>query len=265
MDGSNPNNLVQQTNCAAPSNRALFLDGCKRAIPVTLASAPFGLLFGVVAVDNGFNVWESVLMSAAVFAGASQLVGMELFGHQVAPWLILLSIFAVNFRHVLYSAGTGRLIRHFTPLQQAIGFFFLTDVQYAESEKRAEQKLPISFIWYLGLALPLYLMWIFEAYLGATFGGMIGDPKAIGLDMLLPIYFLGLVMGFRARSNWLPIVLASSVTSVAAFFLIGSPWHVSIGAIGGIAMAVAIAKPVSGRETVITLDETVADKSGETV
>lgn len=237
------------------SQMAQFLSGAKSGIPVIVASAPFGLLFGVVAVDNGFNVWESVLMSAALFAGASQLVGMELFGHHVAAWMILLSIFAVNFRHVLYSAGTGRLIRHFTPLQQMVSFFFLTDIQYAEAEKRAEQKLPVNFIWYMGLALPLYVMWVFEAYLGATFGGMIGDPKAIGLDMLLPIYFLGLVMGFRTRTNWLPIVAASSVTSVAAYFTIGSPWHVSIGAVGGIAMAVLIAKPLAGRETVITLDD----------
>lgn len=255
MDGSNPKRLLQDGSCAAQTNAELFFDGVRRAIPVTFASAPFGLLFGVVAVDNGFNVWESVLMSAMLFAGASQLVGMELFGHHVAPWMILLSIFAVNFRHVLYSAGTGRLIKHFTPLQQIVAFFFLTDVQYAESEKRAEQKLPVSFIWYIGLAAPLYIMWVFEAYLGATFGGMIGDPKAIGLDMLLPIYFLGLVMGFRTRTNWLPIVAASSVTSVAAYFWIGSPWHVSIGAIGGIVVAVMIAKPLAGRETVITLDD----------
>ncbi len=255
MDGCNPENLVQGQTCAPATNVALFMDGVKRAIPVTLASAPFGLLFGVVAVDNGFNVWESVLMSAMLFAGASQLVGMELFGHHVAPWMILLSIFAVNFRHVLYSAGTGRLIRHFTPLQQIIAFFFLTDVQYAESEKRAEQKLPVSFIWYMGLAAPLYIMWVIEAYLGATFGSLIGDPKAVGLDMLLPIYFLGLVMGFRSRANWLPVVAASSVTSVAAYFWIGSPWHVSIGAIGGIVVAVLIARPQSGRENVITLDD----------
>ncbi|MCR2260307.1 hypothetical protein NSX25_24040, partial [Salmonella enterica] len=75
---------------------------------------------------------------------------------------------------------------------------------------------PITFVWYMGLAIPLYLSWVIEAYIGATFGGMIGDPKAIGLDMLLPIYFLGLVMGFRSRTNWFPIVAASSVTSVAA-------------------------------------------------
>lgn len=251
MDGCNPKNL----SATQTGKLAEFWDGAKRGGPVMAAVAPFGILFGVVAVDNGLNVGESVLMSAALFAGASQLVGMELFGKHVAPWMILLSIFAVNFRHVLYSAGTGRLIKHFTPLQQIVAFFFLTDVQYAESEKQAEQKKRISFIWYMGLAIPLYLSWVVEAYIGATFGGMIGDPKAIGLDMLLPIYFLGLVMGFRSRTNWFPIVAASSVTSVAAYFWIGSPWHVTVGAIGGIIMAVVIAKPLSGRETVITLDD----------
>jgi predicted branched-subunit amino acid permease len=257
MDGCNPNALT----ASDMSRAAQFWDGVKRGGPVMAAVAPFGILFGVVAVDNGLTVAESVLMSAMLFAGASQLVGMELFGKHIAPWMILLSIFAVNFRHVLYSAGTGRLIRHFTTLQQIVAFFFLTDIQYAESEKQAEQKKPITFIWYMGLAIPLYLLWVLEAYIGATFGGLISSPQAVGLDMLLPIYFLGLVMSFRSRTNWLPIVTASSVTSVIAYFLIGSPWHVTIGAIGGIAVAVIIAKPAVGRETVITLDD--ADKNGK--
>ena len=77
----------------------------KLGLPVVVAAAPFGLLFGALAVDNGFSVFEATLMSATVFGGASQMVGIELFGQKVAPWLIVLSIFAVNFRHVLYSGG----------------------------------------------------------------------------------------------------------------------------------------------------------------
>ncbi len=38
------------------------------------------------------------------------------------------------------------------------------------------------------------------------FGGLIANPHALGLDFLLPIYFLGLVMGFRKRPFWLPVV-----------------------------------------------------------
>ncbi len=92
------------------------------------------MLFGAIAVDNGFSVLEAFLMSALVFGGASQMVGIELFGQHVAPWLIVLSIFAVNFRHVLYSAGIGRRIAHWPVIQQALGYFILTDPQFAVAE-----------------------------------------------------------------------------------------------------------------------------------
>jgi predicted branched-subunit amino acid permease len=89
----------------ARSGSSAFWQGARLSIPVVVASGPFAMLFGAIAVDNGFSVFEAFLMSAAVFGGASQMVGIELFGHHVAPWLIVLSIFAVNFRHVLYSAA----------------------------------------------------------------------------------------------------------------------------------------------------------------
>ena len=65
-----------------------------------------------------------------------------------------------------------------------------------------------------------------------TFGNLIPDPHALGIDFLLPIYFLGLVMGFRKRPLWLPVVAVSAVASIIAYKTVGSPWHVSIGAAG---------------------------------
>jgi 4-azaleucine resistance transporter AzlC len=223
-----------------------FWRGVRPGIPVVVASAPFGLLFGALAVENGFTVFEAVLMSAAVFGGASQMVGIELFGAQVAPWLIVLSIFAVNFRHVLYSGAVGRRIRHWSSAQQAIAYFFLTDPQYAEAERKSELREEVGFAWYMGMALAIYVCWVAEAWIGATFGGLIADPQALGLDFLLPIYFLGLVMEFRDRPRWLPVVAASTLASIIAYKVVGSPWHVSIGALAGILLAAAM--PIRGEE-----------------
>ena len=85
---------------------------------------------------------------------------------------------------------------------------------------------------------------------------MIGDPKAIGLDVLLPIYFMGLVLGFRKRDNWLPVVAVSSLASIAAMRFVGSPWHVSIGAIAGILLAACLPLPKQHEEPV-TLEHEV--------
>ncbi|MEI9416769.1 AzlC family ABC transporter permease [Mesorhizobium sp. Cs1321R2N1] len=225
-----------------------FWQGVRLSMPVVVASAPFAVLFGALAVDNGFSVLEAFLMSALVYGGASQMVGIQLFGQHVAPWLVVLSIFAVNFRHVLYSAGIGRRIAHWPVIQQALGYFILTDPQFAVAEARAQSGQTVGFAWYLGLGLPVYLFWIVESGLGALFGKLIPDTHALGIDFLLPIYFLGLVMGFRKRPLWLPVVVASACASIVAYKTVGSPWHVSIGAIAGVLLAVILPPHHSGVE-----------------
>ena len=211
-----------------------FLRGARRSIPIVVATTPFGMLFGALAVANGLTVGQSVLMSATLFAGASQLVGIQLFSQNIAPWVIVFSILAVNFRHVLYSAAIGRRMGAFSGLQKAVAFFLLTDPQYAETEQAAEAGRKISFAWYMGLAVPVYVFWLLDGVIGAIFGRLIKDPHGLGIDFLLPIYFLGLVMSFRKRANWLPVVAASAVASVVAFHLVGSPWHVSLGGLAGV-------------------------------
>lgn len=223
-----------------------FLAGARLGVPVIIASAPFAILFGALAVDNGLSVGEATLMSAAIYGGASQMVGIELFGHKIAPWLVVFSIFAVNFRHVLYSAAVGRRIGHWSFLQQTVGFFFLVDPQYAETERKGERGENVGFVWYMGMALPIYACWVVESGLGAAFGRLLPDTKALGIDFLLPIYFLGLVMGFRARSFWFPVVAVSAAASIVAYKFVGLPWHVSLGAAAGVALAASM--PTSGGE-----------------
>jgi predicted branched-subunit amino acid permease len=225
------------------ARRRDFMAGARAGVPIIVAVLPFGLLFGALAVDNGLTVLEAMLMSGAVFGGASQMVGIELFGKHVAPWLIVLSIFAVNFRHVLYSAAFGRRIGRWPLLERAVGFFLLTDPQFAEAERRTEHGEKLSFGWYIGLGAPIWLAWVVETGLGASLGKFVPDPHALGLDFLLPIYFLGLVISFRKRPLWLPVVAVSAVASMLAMKFVGSPWHIGLGAIAGI--AVALAMPVA--------------------
>ncbi len=226
-------------------NRSEFYRGLKGGTIIALSSAPFAVLFGAVAADNGLSVGEAALMSAMVYAGASQLVGIELFGHHVAPWLVILSVFAVNFRHILYSAALAKFITHFTPVQKFFTFFLLTDPQFAESVKSGESGRGVSFTWYIAFGGAVYFPWLFFSIVGVYFGKMIGDPKTFGIDVLLPIYFLGLVIGFRRRPGFYPVVVASSLGSVLGYHFVGSPWHVSIGAAVGEFVAALLPLPSS--------------------
>ena len=98
---------------------------------------------------------------------------------------------------------------------KALAFFLLSDPQYAETERKAEHGEAVSFAWYIGMARRSGCSGSPRPWLGAYFGGLVADPQALGLDFLLPIYFLGLVMSFRKRPLWLPVVAVSAVASVA--------------------------------------------------
>lgn len=216
-----------------------FAAGARRALPTILSLGPFAVLFGAIAVDNGLTPTEAVVMSATVYAGASQMVGIELFGHHAAPWVIALSIFVVNLRHLLYSATTGRHMERWPFWQRMLALFFLVDAQFAETERAAEMRGGFGMAWYLGLGLPIYAVWIAATAIGAAFGRILPDTHRWGIDFLLTVYFIALVMGFRRRTFWLPVVLVSAGASVLAFKVVGSPWHVSLGALAGVVFAAA--------------------------
>ncbi len=224
-------------------SRSDFTVGALKALPVIISAGPFAVLFGAVAVANGQTVAEAALMSATVYAGASQLVGIELFGQAVPMWVVVLSILAVNFRHILYSAAITPFMDHFTLPQKMLSFFLLTDPQFAETLARGESGRSVSFPWYVGFGAMIYVPWVAMTAVGGLVGKAMGDPADWGIDVLLPIYFLGLVLGFRKRGNFLLIVAVSAVVSVIAQHLIGSPWHISVGALAGVLLAAMLPLP----------------------
>ena len=61
--------------------------------------------------------------------------------------------------------------------------------------------------------------------------------------MLLSLYFLILLVGFRSRPNWLTTVLASGLVATLVYKFVGSPWHIMSGALFGITVAALVSKP----------------------
>ncbi len=221
-------------------------DALRDVAPMAVGAAPFGMVFGAASVANGYSLFETMLSSAAMFAGASQFVLMEVNGFGVPAWSVALAVFAVNFRHVLYSAATGRRIVQFPFWQKALAFFLLTDLQFAAGEMRGNEGRAVSAAWYFTLGGVLYALWLVTTLVGGLFGRLIEDPKDLGLDFLLPVYFLAVLMGFRKRTGFLPIALASALGSVLAFKLLGPPWHFALGGLAGIALAAFMTKPEGG-------------------
>jgi predicted branched-subunit amino acid permease len=220
-----------------------FRQGAKAGMVIGFSTMPFGLLFGAVAVDGGMTPFEATMMSGIIFGGASQLVGVQMFGTNVPAWLIVLSVFAVNFRHILYSAALSPHLRNYSRPARLAALFFLTDPQFAEASKQVDHHGKVEPAWYFGMALVVYGLWLASSAIGALFGRLVGNPQALGFDVLLPVYFLGLVLGFRRRPLFAAVIPVSAGASILAMHTVGSPWHVSIGALAGVIAALFLHKP----------------------
>lgn len=218
-------------------------DALRDVAPMAVGASPFGMVFGAASVANGYTVFETMVSSVTLFAGASQFVLMEVNGFGVPAWSVALAVFAVNFRHVLYSAATGRRIESYPLWQKAAAFFLLTDLQYAAAESRATAGKGVSPAYYFTLGGVLYFLWVVTTWLGALGGSLIADPKLYGLDFLLPIYFLAVLMGFRKRTGFLPVAAVSAMVSIAAWKLLGPPWHFALGGLAGVGLAAFMAAP----------------------
>lgn len=217
-------------------------DGLRDCVPIIFAATPVGAIFGAAAISAGFSWQEAMLASLAMYAGASQFVLLELYGFNLPAWSVLLAIFAVNFRHILYSASLANKFGSFSFIQKFTGLFLLTDPQWAVSETRHE-KQGLRPAYYFSYGLLLYALWIAATAIGVIFGSLLEDPSAYGFDFILPLYFLTILVGFRSRRKFYPIVIISGIASYALYLLIGPPWHISLGALCGVFAAALM--PVS--------------------
>ena len=217
-----------------------FAQGAAAVSPVCIAALPIGVVWGALAHERGMGLVEVGLMSATVFAGASQFVAVGLWSAPLPIAAIILATLMVNLRHVMMSASLGRSMALFSPAQRLAAFFGLADEVWALAEARAV-KAPLTPAYYAGLAVPLMLSWTPSTLAGAAFGGLIGNPEAFGLDFVFAAMFIGLVVGFRQAPAWLPVVVTSAAVSALTFHILPSPWFVIAGGVAGVSVAAILA------------------------
>ncbi len=100
-----------------------------RSLPVMAGYMILGAGFGILLRDAGYGVLWAFLMSAFIYAGAMQFVGIGLITGGASVLTTLLTTFMVNARHLFYSIsmiGRYRDAGKFKPYM----IFALTDETY---------------------------------------------------------------------------------------------------------------------------------------
>jgi 4-azaleucine resistance transporter AzlC len=217
-----------------------WTQGVAATFPVAVAALPIGLVCGALAAERGLSLAEIGLMSAAVFAGASQFVAIGLWTEPLPIAAIVLATLMVNLRHVMMSASLARHMGLFSPVQRYVALYGMTDEVWAFSETRA-LKAPLTPAYFAGLAMPLLAVWLSSTVAGGAFGKLLGNPATLGLDFAFTALFIGLIVGFRALPSWAVVVATSAVVAAMGHQLLPSPWYIIVGGIAGVSVAAFLA------------------------
>ncbi|PSJ46378.1 branched-chain amino acid ABC transporter permease [Zobellella endophytica] len=206
--------------------------GFRQLVPLSLFVAVFGLAFGLAATQVGLNNTDIVLMSALVFAGASQFAALDLWGTQVPLVPLVITTFAINARHLLMGATLYPWLRHLPPARRYGVMLFASDANWAMAMQgfhRGERALGILF----GGGLAIWSFWILGTWLGLHFGNAIEDPVGLGLDMVMGCFLLAMVVGGRKDLRNLAIWTVAALSAMLAYWYLPANSHVVVGALSG--------------------------------
>jgi 4-azaleucine resistance transporter AzlC len=142
----------------------------KDALPVMLGYFFVSIAFGIIAKELiGFN---AVLMSALVFAGASQFIALQMLMNKANGYLIVLTTFFVNLRHILMSTYLSRFYRGVSVVKRFLVSFGITDETFAIAVKRFREG-KADWLYNLKLNILCYISWVSGTVVGLLFGYLI--------------------------------------------------------------------------------------------
>ena len=203
-----------------------FLQGVRDLAPILLGVLPFGLICGAVGVAAGMPEWAAASLSSIVFAGASQLVAIQLMDQNASVAVVILTGLIINARFLMYSASIAPHLKEASPLSKLGLAYLLTDQAYATAVfrfGRHDLPMPDKIKYYMGAGLTLWVAFNLTTVLGAYLGAVI--PPEWELDFAIPLTFTALVIpAVKDR----PAALAAATAGCVALLAVGLPYNLGL-------------------------------------
>ena len=225
----------------------IFLKGVVDVSPLMIPVVPFGLIFGVLAIDVGFTPMETMGMSLIIFGGASQIVLLQLFSGGASSLVIISSVGAVNSRHLLYGAVVSEHLSDLKLIWKIIISYFLIDQAFARSnEYFKKNKDENKYFHLVGGGATCWIIWQSTTFLGIILGAAI--PEKLGLSFAIPLTFLALLINdFRKFVNVF-VIIVSGIVATLGYNVIPFKAYVIVAALIGLLSAIILTKMTKTNE-----------------
>jgi 4-azaleucine resistance transporter AzlC len=193
-----------------PSFRAGLRAGGAIALPVFLIAVSFGVL----ARDLGWGVLAPIVASTVVFSGSAQFALADVLAAGGTALAAIVAAILVNARFAVMGVAVASVFRG-GRVRRALEAQTTVDASWAIANQgggRFDREL------LMGATLPQYLAWVGGTIAGVLAGDVIGDPEALGLDVVFPAFFLFLLIAELRRGR--DYVAAALIAAAIALVLI---------------------------------------------
>ena len=202
-------------------------------IPIIPAVLPFGLIMGAIGSTAELSGIELSALNILVFAGASQLVAVDLLMKDVPSSVIIITGLVINLRMILYSVSLSEILKDTSITTKTIGAYLVTDQAYAvytaNSNELNTGQEKVAF--YLGAAMCMSFFWQLFVLIGFIFGNFL--PASLNLDFAVPLSFIALAMPTLRNKKYYYVALVSSLLSIIFY---NFPYNLGLLVSGVIAM-----------------------------
>jgi len=213
------------------TNLESFRKGMIMGMPLAVGVGTYGVVYGILT-QNVLTTPETIMSCLVVYAGVAQILALDMWIHPLPVFMLILSTFVINLRHMLMSASVYPYAVNEKKSFAYFSMFFLVDEGWALSMSEfSKGGTKLGFL--LGTGVINYIFWITAAMAGRTMGALIPSPESMGIDFALSAVFITIgAAGYRGRKD-LPIIAAALVTALLTEYFIGGKWYILAGGFAG--------------------------------
>lgn len=191
----------------------------RTSLSVSIATGLYGISYGALAVAAGLSLWQTQLLSLAMFTGGSQFAFVAAIPGGGATAAAAASLMSV--RNAIYGAQMNAELRPRGVLRP-LAAHATVDESVAVSLAQKTPADRAKGFWMTGWGV--FFFWNLLTFVGAVAASRV-DPSAWGLDGAAVAAFIGLLWPrLMERKHWAIAALAAVVATLATPMLpIGTP------------------------------------------
>lgn len=233
--------------------------GIKDGIPIGLGYFSVSFSFGILAIANGFSVFEAVLISMTNLTSAGQFAGITIIASMGSLVEMAVTQLIINMRYSLMAISLSQKVdKRFGICSRMLLGFGITDEIFAVAMGSRRE---ISRKYFLGLMSLPYVGWTLGTLAGAVFGNIMPEIICDALGIALFGMFIAIVVPDMKRDGMIVMTVAIAIAvSCILYYLpffskVSSGFAVIISAVTAAAAAAFVSvhednkrKSISGRE-----------------